>query len=157
MGLIRKCAGLALGFISFISGCWWGGGGFVGMYGVPAYGVPIPPHDSTVTLDDFSYTPPSPANPGDSIDFTATTNKPTGAATITVTVGDPVEYSIWLNDHGLAPDDVADDGMWTASLDVPNEALAEENLPVKAELRWMDGFPGQEIAGEDLTILEDGE
>lgn len=158
MGLIRKLAGLALGFMSFIAGCWWNGGVGEIMYGmVPAYGIPIPPHDSTVTLDDFSYTPPSPASPGDTLEFTATTNKPTSGAWITARIGDPPEYNIWLNDDGIAPDSIAGDGIWHGEQQLPLDAALAQNIPVTAQLLWQDGFQGQELAGEDLTILEDGE
>lgn len=156
MRLIRKIAGLALGLVAFIAGCWWNGGGPA--YGVfPAYGVPIPPpppHDPTVTLDDFSYAPPSPAKPGDTLALIATTNKPTDAARITVRVGDPIQHYAELNDDGWGADDVADDGVWHGELGIRPDATPEQDLPVKVQLIWQDGAEGQELAGEDLTILE---
>lgn len=147
MRMLRKLMGLVLGFVSFLAGGMWG-------CGAAAYGVEPPPHDPTVTLDDFSYTPPSPVNPGDRLEFTATTNKPTGSAWLTVLVGDPPEFSVMLNDKGIAPDSIREDGIWHGEIDLPLDASLAEDLPTIARLSWQDGFPGQEVAGEDLTIVD---
>ncbi len=156
MIILRLLFGIVLGFVSFLAGC--GGSLIKAMYGVELmYGppsIPRTPHDPTVTLDEFSYAPPGPANPGDKLEFSATTNKATDAGWIYATVGDPPVYGIALNDLGLGGDAVADDGIWHGEWVIQEGAPPAIDLPVKAEIRWEDGYPGQELAGEDLTITD---
>ena len=156
MGLIRKLAGMALGIVTFLAGCWSGGSGF---YGQPAYGVsqPLPPHDPTIKFADFFYIPASPASPGDTILFIAELNKPTTEGWIDVTIGDKPKFVVELNDNGVGSDKVGWDGIYHGELDLSLNARSEQGLPTTAHLFWRDLSPELEIAGDDLTILENGE
>ncbi len=159
MKALCKLVGIALGFLSLLAGC-----GYLNETHFHAdYGVAVPPppppipHDPTVTLDDFSYTPPSPVSPGDTLEFTATTNKPTNAGEIYISFGDPPVFRAYLNDNGAGADDVANDGIWHGEFPLQHNTPPFEDLSVIARLHWDDGAEPLELAGEDLTILEDGE
>ncbi len=156
MEILRKLAGLALGIVTFLAGCWSGGSGF---YGQPAYGVsqPLPPHDPTIEFNDFFYTPASPINPGDTVLFVAELNKSNRDGWIDVTIGDKPEFVVKLNDNGVGSDKIPWDGIYHGELDLPLNARPAQGLPTIAHLYWRDLSPELEFAGEDLTILKDGE
>jgi hypothetical protein len=142
--------GLAL--VSLLAGCW--GGGIKALYGPePLYGIQPPPHDPSLTIQDFSYTPASPVAQGSQLEFSAKTSKPTDAAYMTVSVGDPRIDFFPLQDNGVAPDAVADDGIWTGQWTLPQNQTG--TLPVIVRLEWLDGYR-LERQGPDL-LINDGE
>jgi hypothetical protein len=139
--------------------------GPVAMYGPqPAYGITPPPHDSSVVLQDFSYTPASPIHGGDTLLLTAQLNKPTEAAYLDVNIGTPAHpvtgyptLTIYLRDDGVAPDATALDGVWSAELPWAGMPAPLADLPVTAELHWQDGYPGQHLDGPALSVLPEEE
>ena len=127
------------------------------MYGVyPAYGVPIALHDPTVAIEDFSYTPASPAAGGATITFTMTTNQPTTSGYGRVRLGDYPGTQVFLNDLGQAPDETSGDAIWTGDWVVP-DIPATGPLPVTTWLDWQDGWPSLKLDGPPLTIIEEGD
>ena len=119
------------------------------------YGVYLPPwpHDPTVTLDSFSYSPVSPIHVGDDLIFRAVLNKPAVGATLVASVDQPSPAACYLNDQGSPPDEHANDGVYSGQANWVSERGPAANLPVWVELSWMDGAPGQTLDGPPLTVL----
>jgi len=124
-----------------------------GAYGSPVPPDPPPPHDPSVVLLDFSYTPASPIHMGDALHLTATLNKPTAAGIVFVDIGDPWRITLFLNDYGASGDAVAGDGVCSAYYEWDAWGGTGSDLPVVAELSWLDHTPGQTLDGPPLTVL----
>jgi hypothetical protein len=117
-----------------------------------AYGMPIP-HDPTVVLQDFSYTPASPIRVGDTLRLTATLNHTTYAGWLEAVFKHHKLAAVQLRDDGTAPDEVDGDGVYTGELTWSAELGDGKDLPVWVELNWDDGFAGQRQEAAPLTIL----
>jgi len=163
MKLLRTAIRVGLFGLAFLAGCgfpWWGLGGGGPAYGVsyPMYGMeptPGPPHDSTVVLEDFSYTPASPIHVGDSLRFTATANHTTDTGYV-VAIVDEGQYDYHaaeMRDDGQAPDDVAGDGVWRGELAwLPEFGTCSKAL-VTVYLHWYDYTEGLSLLAPKLTVL----
>ena len=127
----------------------------IGVYGPqPAYGVTPPPHDPTVQITDFSYTPSSPIHRGDTLTFTAKLSRPAPGNALEVVLGDPARNFAALRDDGLAPDDHANDGVYRGTAVWKYSFGLAQDEPVKVQMTWSDGVPGGELAGPPLTVEE---
>lgn len=124
--------------------------GVTACYGAPY--VPLP-HDPTVTIDHFTYTPASPIHVGDTLTLTATLNHPTNAGWLQATVKKPSLAQGVLYDNGIAPDSAPGDGIFTGTLEWSPPLDDGVGLPVWVELLWDDGYPGLQLGGPPLTIL----
>lgn len=150
--VLRLLARFGLALVASVAGCW--GGTWRSVYGVePPYGIKPPEHDPGVVMGNFDYSPKGAVEPGTQMHFAATTNKPTGAAFVTVYVGDPTFDFFALQDNGVAPDQVAADGVWTGDWTLPLDAPAGSQ-PISVQLKWLDGYPGLELDGTPLEILD---
>jgi hypothetical protein len=154
MAALRNLARLTLSAVLFLASGLWNACGR-GMYGidVPMYGFVPAPHDPSVTIEDFSYTPTTAVLPGDTVEFHATTSKPTSAGEIFGSIGDPPVGMLYLFDNGIEPDMEAGDGIWTCEWEVPPEAPPGSHRVV-VHMRWFDGFTSQRAFGQPLTILD---
>jgi hypothetical protein len=125
------------------------GGAFVncGAYGAPS------PHDSTVVLQDFSYTPASPIHVGDTLRLTARLNHSTYAGNLQAVFKHHKLAAVQLRDDGYGPDETASDGEYTGELEWGAQLGSGIDLPVWVELNWEDGWEGQRLSAPDLTIL----
>ena len=103
---------------------------------------------------DFSYTPASPIHIGDTLSFQAELNHATNAAYLEVVIGQPQVNYTMLQDYGWAPDAVADDGIYSGTLQWQPAFGPVIDEPVVVRLRWMDYAPGLELAGPPLTVEE---
>jgi len=144
---------LALVALGLICGCGPGNSSW------PMYGIGEPlPHDPSVVLTEFSYTPAGPIQASDTLTFTARTNQSTDAGYVVAHVHDGSHFGRYalLYDGGIAPDAAAADGVWTGTLtwqaDWPTPAAAK----VHAELRWDDGYKSQVLYGPRITVEPDG-
>ena len=148
--VLRRCWLVA---VALLAGCPIPG--IYGLYGPqPAYGVTPPPHDPTVQITDFSYSPSSPIRLGDTLTFTAQLSHPAQGSSLEVVLGDPAVNFAPLRDDGRAPDDIANDGVYRGTaLWKPSFGLAQDK-PVKVQMTWYDGAPGGELAGPPLTVEE---
>ena len=119
------------------------------------YGVPSlpPPHDPTVVLLDFSYTPASPIHVGDTLTLRATLNKHMHAGWMQAVFKNFKFASVDLLDDGVAPDDLAEDGVYSGSMSWEPELGNGKGLRVFAELQWFDDYEGQQLDAPPLTIL----
>jgi hypothetical protein len=122
-------------------------------FNIGAYGMASQPHDPTVSIESFSYTPASPIHRGDKLVLQATLNKPTEAGYVRAVVKKPELAVGFLNDWGRPPDAVAGDGVFTGELVWKFELGAGSSLPVWAELQWSDGAPSLKLDGPPLTVL----
>ena len=120
----------------------------------PAYGTPFtpPPHDPTVQLIDFSYSPPSPIHLGDSLTLTARLNHYAEGCELDARYGDPIVYLAPLYDDGYPPDATARDGVYTGMLVWTPQLGLGENMPVSLKLEWYDGTPGITRNTAPLTV-----
>lgn len=145
--LLRILSRLALGLTAIISGC--------PMYGVMKlmYAPPPVSHDPSVKIENFSFTPGNPLNGGGQVDFKVGLNKPTEAGYVHIAVGEPRIGEVQLNDYGNAPDEVANDGIWTGAWQVPEQSEGGDYSTI-AYLTWFDGYPSLEQEGGQLTITE---
>jgi hypothetical protein len=118
------------------------------------YGTPGPPqpHDPTVLLQDFSYTPASPIHVGETLIMQATLNKPMYTGWMQAVVKKPELAAAYLNDRGEAPDVTAGDGVYTGELEWTAALGTGVGLPVYAE-QWADDTAGQRRDGPALTVL----
>ena len=156
MNLIRLLLFVCLPLVALLAGCskWWE----PGLGGQLDYGVPPPPHDSTVQLIDFAYSPASPWHVGDEFLVTATVNHPPKnrySAYLQFSIGTQLE--IPLNDDGSPPDATAQDGVWSGGYSVYENFEPGANLPTLLRLIWDDGAPGQQLDGPPLTVLPNEE
>jgi hypothetical protein len=120
-----------------------------------AYGEPyIPPHDPTVVLQDFSYTPASPIHVGDTLRLTATLNHSTDAGWLQAVVKHHKLAAVDLRDNGIPPDETDGDGVYSGELTWGPELGDGKGLRVFGELTWLDGFEGQTLEAPLLTILQ---
>ncbi len=62
----------------------------------------------------------------------------------------------WPMDEGIAPDETAGDGVFTAQRQIPMFVLPQQDIPVVAEIDWFDNAAGPSIQGEPLDIEEPG-
>lgn len=155
MRLLRVALRIGLAGLAFLAGCgWFDMPGARSMYGVY---LPPWPHDPTVTLDSFSYTPASPAHVGDELVFRATLNKPANGVYLRAAIGQPERELCSMNDYGIPPDVTAGDGAYAGWVTWVAEAGTGEDLPVWVELEWDDGAPGQTLSGPPLTVLPEEE
>lgn len=147
------------GLCALLAGCF--GGSTEALYGPPN----PPPHDPTVTLTDFSYTPATGVRAGDTITYTVTASKTINfdAGQVRVQLGtqeQPIAgvtsrtLFAWPKDDGNAPDAVAGDGVFTAERQIPPFVKPQQGIPVVAEIDWFDDNPGQSIQGQPLDIGE---
>lgn len=118
------------------------------------YGMPVPEHDPSVTLVDFTYTPAGPVRIGDKLLLIAHSNKPFNAGYIEALIGSSRQPFAALNDSGHAPDQTAADGVWTGAVQWQELFPQGQDLPVCVELRWYDGTPGQILSGPPLDVEE---
>jgi hypothetical protein len=133
------------------------------------YGPPPVEHDPTVGIADFSYEPARTIEVGETLRFTATTNKPFSgyAGEIRVVVGDaqtaPLAgydsptLQLWLSDNGFPPDQTGADGVWTGEFTWLAEYGLQQNLPVSAHLRWTDGYVTESVSAPSLTVVATGD
>ena len=156
-GRAMKLLRLAMRLCGMVSMALAGAAGCTGVpaYGVvyPMYGPAVPPHDPSVVLQDFTYTPASPIHVGDQLTLQAHLNKPTEAASLRAIVKKETLATCYLNDAGMPPDLTEGDGVYTGALVWTRELGTGKGLPVWVELSWMDGAPGQTLDGPPLTIL----
>ena len=155
------CRG-GLAVLGLLAGCYWKESRFTA-----EYGIDLPLHDPTVQLTDFSYTPASPVQPGDTLVFTVNTSNPL------YRIDSSVEVRIGSNEHpvagvaggvltqrcrddGIAPDAAAHDGVNTGQITIPDSVQPQSGLPVSTWLSWFDGHNTPELAGPPLDI-EKGE
>lgn len=128
---------------------------FYGMYGPqPAYGVTPPPHDPTVAIADFSYSPASPIHIGDTLTFTATLTHAAPGNVLQVVAGEQPVNFVLLRDDGWAPDTHANDGVYRGTLLWKASFGPVTSLSLKVQMTWYDGSPGGEHAGPPLTVEE---
>jgi len=148
--MARLCCALS----ALLAGCSFSGM-FHDSYNIGAYGIPTPPlpHDPTVRIEGFSYTPASPVHLNDTLTLQAHLNKPTEAGYMQVVVKKPSLAVSYLNDAGYEADAVAGDGVFTGELAWTAELGTGKGLPVWVELRWDDGAEGQQLDGPPLTVL----
>jgi hypothetical protein len=131
----------------------------------PLYGPAPVVHDPTVAVTDFSYEPASPIQVGDTLRFTATTNRPFSGweGEIRVLIGskptsplnEPESFAVevQLNDYGLEADQVGSDGLWTGELTWAVDYGSRQDLPVAAHLEWADGYVAAPVLAAPLTVL----
>lgn len=133
----------------------WLAGGSCAAALTACYGAPPTPepHDPTVVLQDFSYSPPGPIHVGDTLRLQATLNHSTQAGWLQVVFKKPELASVYLADDGLSPDAAPADGIYTADFTWEARLGDGKDLPVWAELVWDDGFEGQHRDAPPLTIL----
>jgi hypothetical protein len=124
--------------------------GLTACYGPPS--LP-PPHDPTVVLLDFSYTPASPVRVGDTLTLHATLNHTTHAGWMSAVFKNFKFVSVDLLDDGLPPDDLADDGVYSGRITWGPELGNGKGLRVFAELQWFDDYEGQTRDAPPLTVL----
>jgi hypothetical protein len=119
------------------------------------YGVPSlpPPHDPTVVLQDFSYSPASPIHVGDTIQLTATLNHHTSAGLLQAVFKHHKLAVANLNDRGEAPDTLPEDGVYCGQLEWTAELGDGKDLRVYAELLWFDDYDSLLRDAAPLTIL----
>lgn len=128
--------------------------GVYAMYGPePAYGIPTPPHDPTVQITDFSYTPASPIRVGDELLLVVELNKPTGAGYVYAAIGNLPSATPTLRDDGLPPDTQPDDGRYACSMLWGPGLPLLDAAPVTAHLAWFDGAPDLTRDAPPLTVL----
>ena len=157
MGALRVTA-KALLRLALVAAAWLAGCHtpiFSPAYGMqPLYGIDWPPHDPTVAITDFSYTPQSPVHIGDTLSFTTTLNHATDGANLEVAIGQSAVQYAMLQDYGWAPDARAHDGIYSGTLEWQPAFGPITNQPVVVRLIWYDGYPGLELAGPPLTVEE---
>ena len=156
---------LSTGLCAILAGC-FGGGRTELLYGPqPLYGAAPPPHEPGVVLTDFSYTPATGVQAGDTLTYTVTVNKTfnTSAGQVRVQLGTDTQpvagvtsrtLFAWPTDDGVAPDVTAGDGIFTASRQIPAFVEPQQDIPVVVEIDWWDEFPGPSLQGDPLDIEE---
>ena len=133
--------------VAWIAGCHMPGGQL-------DYGVQTPPHDPTVELIDFSYTPASPIHVGDTLTFSAKLNHHSEAADLVVRLGEPPVEMAALRDDGSPPDLKANDGVYAGKLVWTPELGPAADLLITFQLLWFDGPPYIERTAPPLTVKE---
>lgn len=145
--IFRLAAAGVLLMLAWIAGCHMPGG-------QADYGVQAPPHDPTVELIDFSYTPASPIHVGDTLTFTATLNHHSVSSDLVVRLGEPPVDMVPLNDTGYPPDVTANDGVYTGNLIWTPELGPASGMLITLQMLWFDGPPYMERTAPPLTVGE---
>jgi len=163
-GLLRT----ALFLLAVVAGCQ--ASSCVPLYGImPAYGVAPPTEnpDPSLQLVDIDYSPGNPVADGDELTFTVTANKASPAADgVLVDIGEnneQIDFAIrgqlraYLVDNGMAPDEAADDGVFTGLLQLPSQVGPLDGLSVVARVDWWSAATPPELYGAPLSILAPGD
>jgi len=158
MNILKPLLARVLGWLALIAS-----GGIT--MSCPAYGVEFPDGDPNVEITDFSYTPGTVVERGDTMEFKVTLSRTPldiYAQRVTVYVGEinwgsyrPTKWtgftaSLGARDDGLPPDAVANDQVYTASWQVPANYPIGWDIPVEAH------YHDDERGGPYFTV-EDGE
>lgn len=149
--VLRAILWSGLILLGILAGC-----GIVPMRMRNVYGSPIPPqpHDPTVELVDFSYTPQSPIHLGDTLTFTATLNHHASGCILKAYAREQGLTLAYLNDNGISPDTTANDGIYTGMFTWEQEMDTAADIPINFQLVWSDGAPGLDSNAAPLTVEE---
>jgi hypothetical protein len=132
---------------------------------MPAYGVMPPTEnpDPALQFVDISYEPSSPVADATELTFTVTANKASPAVDgVLVDIGEnneQIDFAIrgqlraYLVDNGMAPDEAANDGVFTGLLQLPSQVGPLDNLSVVARVDWWSTATPPELNGVPLSIL----
>lgn len=138
----------------------------VPLYGImPAYGITSPSEipDPLLQLVDLSYQPASPVADATEMTITVIANKVSQAADgVLVDIGEnneQIDFAIrgqlraYLVDTGMAPDETADDGVFTGLLQLPSQVGPLDGLSVVGRVDWFSSATPPKVYGDLLSIL----
>ena len=155
--ILRALSALAYSLLAVLSGC-------SPPIIAPLYGPAPVEHDPSVEITDFSYTPASSIQLGESLTFSGKTNQQINQwdCAFIVTVGSqqsPVSgWTSGIAEYAIEPASeqgrsTGRDDQWTGDLVWYPEYGLGQDLPVSAHLEWSDGYQTEPVMTAPLTVL----